>query len=438
MIPRVDAFPRRSGICPRNKSEGMLRRKTLCPPNPRPEPSCAPSRPVPSASRTIARRTGWSKPSTSTCRCIRPQTRVRATLKLSPNPDAAAPAPIVLDGDGLTLTSLKLDGAQMHRRQLCGDAGQPDHRAAAGRHLLSADRNAGRSVRQHAADGSLPLERHLLHAMRGRRLPPHHLFPRPPGRDGGLHHAHRGGEGRSAGAARQRQSGRAPATCPAPRAISRCGTIRSPSPRICSRWSAAISACVEDTFVTMSGRNVVLRIYVEPGKEDRCAWAMDSLKRSMRWDEEAFGREYDLDIFMIVAVSDFNMGAMENKGLNIFNDKYVLASSGNRDRRRLRQHRGDHRARVFPQLDRRPHHLPRLVPALPEGRPDGLPRPGIHLRPALAPGQAHQRRARCCARTSSSRMRAPSPIRCGRRSIARSTTSTPRPSTRRAPRSCAC
>ena len=69
-----------------------------------------------------------------------------------------------------------------------------------------------------------------------------------------------------------------------------------------------------------------LRIYVEHGKEDRCAYAMDSLKRSMRWDEEAFGREYDLDIFMIVAVSDFNMGAMENKGLNVFNDKYVLAS----------------------------------------------------------------------------------------------------------------
>ena len=85
-------------------------------------------------------------------------------------------------------------------------------------------------------------------------------------------------------------------------------------------------ACVEDRFRTMSGRDVALRIYVEPGKEARCAYAMDSLKRSMRWDEEAFGREYDLDIFMIVAVSDFNMGAMENKGLNVFNDKYVLAS----------------------------------------------------------------------------------------------------------------
>ena len=85
-------------------------------------------------------------------------------------------------------------------------------------------------------------------------------------------------------------------------------------------------ACVEDRFRTRSGRDVALRIYVEHGKQDRCGYAMDALKRAMRWDEEAFGREYDLDVFMIVAVSDFNMGAMENKGLNIFNDKYVLAS----------------------------------------------------------------------------------------------------------------
>ena len=82
---------------------------------------------------------------------------------------------------------------------------------------------------------------------------------------------------------------------------------------------------VADEFITMSGRKVALRIYVEPGKESRAGYAMDALKRAMRWDEEAFGREYDLDVFMIVAVSDFNMGAMENKGLNVFNDKYVLA-----------------------------------------------------------------------------------------------------------------
>lgn len=82
---------------------------------------------------------------------------------------------------------------------------------------------------------------------------------------------------------------------------------------------------LDDSFTTMSGRNVKLGIYVEKGKKQRAAYAMDSLKRAMRWDEERFGREYDLDIFNIVAVSDFNMGAMENKGLNVFNDKYVLA-----------------------------------------------------------------------------------------------------------------
>lgn len=82
---------------------------------------------------------------------------------------------------------------------------------------------------------------------------------------------------------------------------------------------------VAGSFTTMSGREVELGIYVEPGKERLAGYAMDALKRSMKWDEEAFGREYDLDVFNIVAVSDFNMGAMENKGLNIFNDKYVLA-----------------------------------------------------------------------------------------------------------------
>ncbi len=82
---------------------------------------------------------------------------------------------------------------------------------------------------------------------------------------------------------------------------------------------------VRDRFVTASGRKVDLGIYVERGKEPRALYAMDALKRSMRWDEETFGREYDLDVFNVVAVSDFNMGAMENKGLNVFNDKYVLA-----------------------------------------------------------------------------------------------------------------
>ena len=79
-------------------------------------------------------------------------------------------------------------------------------------------------------------------------------------------------------------------------------------------------------FITRTGRKVTLGIFVEPGKADRAHYALDALKRSMQWDEDAFGCEYDLDVFNIVAVADFNMGAMENKGLNIFNDKYVLAS----------------------------------------------------------------------------------------------------------------
>jgi len=86
-------------------------------------------------------------------------------------------------------------------------------------------------------------------------------------------------------------------------------------------------AFIEDKFITMSGRVVTLKIFVEPGNEDRCHHAMHALKDAMRWDEKVYGREYDLDIFMIVAVSDFNMGAMENKGLNIFNAKYILAST---------------------------------------------------------------------------------------------------------------
>ena len=81
-----------------------------------------------------------------------------------------------------------------------------------------------------------------------------------------------------------------------------------------------------DRFTTRSGRAVDLNIWVRAGDEDKCAFAMDALKRSMRWDEQVYGREYDLDVFNIVAVDDFNMGAMENKGLNVFNAALVLAS----------------------------------------------------------------------------------------------------------------
>ncbi len=100
-----------------------------------------------------------------------------------------------------------------------------------------------------------------------------------------------------------------------------------PFPKPCYLFAmvAARLDRLDDRYTTGSGREVELAIYVEPGKLDQCAFAMHALKKSMRWDEERFGLELDLDRYMIVAVGDFNMGAMENKGLNIFNTKYVLA-----------------------------------------------------------------------------------------------------------------
>jgi aminopeptidase N len=100
-----------------------------------------------------------------------------------------------------------------------------------------------------------------------------------------------------------------------------------PKPSYLFALVAGDLVATKDTFTTMSGRKVDLAIWVRPGDEGRTHHAMRSLIHSMRWDEEAFGREYDLDLFNIVAVSDFNMGAMENKGLNVFNTRYVLADA---------------------------------------------------------------------------------------------------------------
>jgi aminopeptidase N len=104
-------------------------------------------------------------------------------------------------------------------------------------------------------------------------------------------------------------------------------TWTDPHPKPCYLFAlvAGDLVSVNDSFVTRSGRPVQLGIYVRRGDEDRCGHAMRSLKASMKWDEDVFGLEYDLDVFNIAAVSDFNMGAMENKGLNVFNTKYVLA-----------------------------------------------------------------------------------------------------------------
>lgn len=104
-------------------------------------------------------------------------------------------------------------------------------------------------------------------------------------------------------------------------------TWEDPFPKPCYLFALVAGDLVEksESFTTRSGRDIALRMYVEPRNTDKCVFALDALKRSMVWDEQVYGREYDLDIFMIVAVDDFNMGAMENKGLNIFNSSCVLA-----------------------------------------------------------------------------------------------------------------
>jgi aminopeptidase N len=98
-----------------------------------------------------------------------------------------------------------------------------------------------------------------------------------------------------------------------------------PKPSYLFALVAGDLACVKDKFTTMSGRSVDLHLYVQHHNVDKCAHAMRSLQNAMAWDERTYGREYDLDLYMVVAVDDFNMGAMENKGLNVFNSRYVLA-----------------------------------------------------------------------------------------------------------------
>ncbi len=108
-----------------------------------------------------------------------------------------------------------------------------------------------------------------------------------------------------------------------------CVVWQDPYPKPCYLFAlvAGDLACIKDNYKTRSGKLVDLHIYVEHHNSDKCAFAMESLKKSMHWDESRFGLEYDLDIYMIVAVDDFNMGAMENKGLNVFNSKFVLTDS---------------------------------------------------------------------------------------------------------------
>ena len=282
---------------------------------------------------------------------------------------AGNPGALRLDGELLELESVRLDGRAARAPRLHSDRQGTRHRRAAraGAFTLEIVTYCNPEANK-ALTGPLPVARHLLHAVRGPGLPPHHLFPRPPRRARHLHGAHRGRPRRGAGAALQRQSGWSAARSTGASATTRCGATRTPSPATCSRWWAAIWPPTPPTSPPRRGARWTCASTSSPARRTAAPGRWIRSSASMRWDEERFGREYDLDVFNIVAVSDFNMGAMENKGLNIFNDAPGPGLARDRHRQQLRRHRARHRARVLPQLDRQPHHLPRLVPALPQGR----------------------------------------------------------------------
>jgi aminopeptidase N len=252
-------------------------------------------------------------------------TQVRAALTLRPNGSGAAPAPLVLDGDALNLRALKLDGAALPAEQFVATPdrltiAQPPQRRFRLEIETVVDPSANTQLSGLYRSGAIYCTQ--CEAEGFRRIT---YFPDRP--DVMAVYTTRI-EADKTEAPVLLANGNLVRSGDVPGTTRHFAVWHDPFPKPSYLFAlvAGNLACVEDRFRTMSGREVTLRIYVEQGKERRCLYAMDALKRAMRWDETTFGREYDLDIFMIVAVSDFNMGAMENKGLNIFNDKYILAS----------------------------------------------------------------------------------------------------------------
>jgi aminopeptidase N len=253
------------------------------------------------------------------------RTRVRAKLKLKPNPEAAAPAPVVLDGDELVLRKVALDGEELAPDAFVATPDnltilQPPNRPfvltieteldpSANTKLMGLYRSGKAYTTQCEAEGFRRItyfpDRPDVMAVYTTRIEADKAEAPVLLANGNLVSS-----GGIAGTGRHYAVWHDP----------------FPKPSYLFALVGGVLGVVEDSFTTMSGRKVALKIFVEPGKESRADYAMGALKRAMAWDERAFGREYDLDIFMIVAVSYFNMGAMENKGLNIFNDKNVLAS----------------------------------------------------------------------------------------------------------------
>ncbi|MXO48130.1 aminopeptidase N [Erythrobacter vulgaris] len=247
------------------------------------------------------------------------KTRVTARLEIERNPDADASPTIRLNGDGLELVSLRCDGGECAGHMMDGDdlvvTLEGDRHTieivteidpGANSQLMGLYASSGMLCTQCEAEGFrritfFPDRPDVLSTYTVRMSGPKKDFPvllsngnrADMGEDGASHWAE----------------------------------WHDPWPKPSYLFALVAGDLVarSDSFTTMGGRKVELNVWVRDGDLERTEHAMESLKRSMKWDEDTFGREYDLDLFNIVAVSDFNMGAMENKGLNVFNTKYVLA-----------------------------------------------------------------------------------------------------------------
>ena len=251
-------------------------------------------------------------------------TKVKSLLRVVPNPKGRPGAPLVLDGDELVCVAVRLDGAPLDVSQVATPQSltiaRPPQRAfaleietrvdpTANTRLMGLYRSNGVYCTQCEADGfrriTYFLDRPDVMSVFTTRI-----------------------EAKKSEAPVLLGNGDPVASGDCALASRHFAVWFDPHPKPAYLFALVGGdlEAVKDRFVTMSGREVALGVYVEHGKAARATYAMDALKRSMAWDEKTFGREYDLDVFNIVAVSDFNMGAMENKGLNIFNDKYVLAA----------------------------------------------------------------------------------------------------------------
>lgn len=253
------------------------------------------------------------------------KTRVVATLTLFRNPKGVADAPLVLDGDELVLKSLKIEGEELEASayeatpQLLTIQKVPGRifdltietelNPTANTKLMGLYRSSGIYCTQCEAEGfrriTYFLDRPDVMTVYTTRI-----------------EADRDEAPVLLGNGNPDERGDVPAT------NRHYAVWHDPFPKPAYLFALVGGRLdhVGKSYKTMSGRDIDIAVYVERGKGERAAYALDALERSMRWDEEVFGREYDLEVFNVVAVSDFNMGAMENKGLNIFNDKYVLAS----------------------------------------------------------------------------------------------------------------